>query len=69
MRGLRPLKGIGAEGVALDRYRGQSRTAMHASVAAARWEGLLYGVTQGISVAFLAAVALIAGQRALSTAR
>lgn len=66
VRGLRPLKGIGAEAVALDRYRGRSRTAMHASVAAARWEGLLYGVTQGISIAFLAAVALIAGHRALS---
>ena len=49
VRGLRPLKGIGAERVALDRYRVRSRSAMHASVAAARWEGVLYGVTQGIA--------------------
>ena len=39
---------------------------MRASVAAARWEGLLYGVTPGASsVGFLALVALVAGQRAL----
>lgn len=68
VRGLRPLKGIGAERVALDRYRAQSRDAMRASVAAARWEGVLYGVTNGLGVAFLAAVALLAGQRALDGA-
>ncbi|GAB2452713.1 ABC transporter ATP-binding protein [Nocardioides hungaricus] len=66
MRGLRPLKGIGAERVAHRRYRAESRDAMRASVAAARWEGLLYGTTDGLSLAFLAAVALLAGQRALS---
>ena len=66
VRGLRPLKGIGAEAVAHRRYRAQSRDAMRASVSAARWEGVLYGSTDGLSLAFLAAVALIAGQRALS---
>jgi putative ABC transport system ATP-binding protein len=66
VRGLRPLKGIGAEAVAHRRYRAQSRDAMRASVSAARWEGLLYGVTDGLGIAFLAAVALLAGQRALS---
>ncbi|GAB6985571.1 ABC transporter transmembrane domain-containing protein [Nocardioides pyridinolyticus] len=66
VRGLRPLKGIGAEAVAHRRYRGQSRDAMRASVSAARWEGVLYGSTYGLSLAFLAAVALIAGQRALA---
>lgn len=65
VRGLRPLKGIGAERTAHGRYREQSREAMRASIAAARWEGLLYGVTQALSVAFLAVVALVAGQRAL----
>jgi putative ABC transport system ATP-binding protein len=65
VRGLRPLKGIGAEDVALDRYRAQRRDAMHASVAAARWEGALYGVTQGLSGVFLAVVALVAGLRAV----
>ncbi len=65
IRGLRPLKGIGAEDVAMARYRTQSQQAALTSVAAARWEGLLYGVTQGLSGAFLAAVALVAGLRAL----
>src|SRR6478609_9330825 len=65
VRGLRPLKGIGAEAVAHRRYQRQSREAMRASIAAARWEGLLYGLTNLLSVAFLAAVALVAGQRAL----
>lgn len=66
VRGLRPLKGIGAERVAHKRYRRESREAMRASIAAARWEGVLYGITEGLSIAFLAAVALIAGQRALA---
>lgn len=66
VRGLRPLKGIGGEDVAHGRYRTQSREAMGASVRAARWEGALYGSTDGLSIAFLAAVALIAGQRALA---
>lgn len=65
VRGLRPLKGIGAETVAHRRYRQHSRGAMQASIAAARWEGLLYGLTNLLSMAFLAAVALVAGQRAL----
>ncbi len=65
VRGLRPLKGIGAERTAHERYRRQSRQAMGASIAAARWEGLLYGLTQMLSVGFLAVVALVAGQRAL----
>ncbi|QWF20150.1 ABC transporter ATP-binding protein/permease [Nocardioides sp. LMS-CY] len=65
VRGLRPLKGIGAERVAHARYRRQSQDAMGASIAAARWEGLLYGLTSGLSLAFLAVVALVAGHRAL----
>jgi putative ABC transport system ATP-binding protein len=68
VRGLRPLKGIGAEDEANARYRTQSREAMGASIAAARWEGLLYGVTNALSVAFLAVVALVAGHRALGGA-
>jgi putative ABC transport system ATP-binding protein len=38
---------------------------MRASVAVARWEGALYGVTSGLSGAFLAVVALVAGLRAV----
>ncbi|WP_205474350.1 ABC transporter ATP-binding protein [Nocardioides sp. SYSU D00038] len=65
VRGLRPLKGIGAEDEAVRRYRATSRDAVRASVAAAGWQGALYGVTLAISGAFLALVALLAGSRAL----
>ena len=63
--GLRPLKGIAAEDAAMKRYRRQSTDAARAAVSAARWEGVLYGVTQGLSGLFLAAVAVLAGLRAL----
>lgn len=65
VRGARPLKGIGAEEVALDRYRLQSRQAATASMGAARWEGLMHGMTSGLSGVFLAVVALVAGVRAV----
>ncbi|MCD4532822.1 ABC transporter ATP-binding protein/permease [Nocardioides sp. cx-169] len=66
VRGLRPLKGIGAEGAAVDRFRTASRQAARASVAAARWEGAMYGLTRWLSGLFLVVVALIASHRALS---
>ncbi|WP_052337197.1 ABC transporter transmembrane domain-containing protein [Nocardioides alkalitolerans] len=59
--GLRPLKGVAAEDVALSRYRVASGEAARAGVATARSEGLLYGVTAGASMVFLAVVALLAG--------
>ena len=65
LRGLRPLKGIHAEQVALSRYRTTSRVAARASVRAGRWEGVLEGSTLGLSGLFLAVVALLAGFRAL----
>ncbi|MDF1602009.1 ABC transporter ATP-binding protein [Nocardioides sp. YIM 152315] len=65
VRGLRPLKGIGAERVAHGRYRVQSRDAMAASIGAARSEGVLYGLTSALSVGFLAVVALVAGRQAV----
>ncbi|WP_127479023.1 ABC transporter ATP-binding protein [Nocardioides pantholopis] len=65
VRGLRPLKGIGAEDAALERYRTQSQRAAVASVGAARWEGLMQGMTVGLSGVFLAVVALVAGLRAV----
>ncbi|WP_121253436.1 ABC transporter transmembrane domain-containing protein [Nocardioides ferulae] len=65
VRGLRPLKGIGAEDHALARYRRQSRQAADASIGAAGWEGAVQGLTAGLSGLFLAAVALVAGLRAL----
>ncbi len=65
VQGLRPLKGIGAEDAAVARFRTASREAATASVAAARWEGVMYGVTRWLSGGFLVAVALVASQRAL----
>lgn len=65
VRGLRTLKGIRGEDVALSRYRVESRKAVGEAVGAARWEGALFGVTDALSVLFLAAVALVAGTRAL----
>ncbi|MDF9714972.1 MULTISPECIES: ABC transporter ATP-binding protein [unclassified Nocardioides] len=63
--GLRPLKGIGGEAVALARYRAASGEAARAGVATARSEGLLYGATAGAAMLFLAVVALLAGLRAV----
>ncbi|GAA1903760.1 ABC transporter ATP-binding protein [Nocardioides lentus] len=65
VRGVRPLRGIRAEDVVLGRYRRSSRAAADAGVAAARSEGLVYGVATGLSGLFLAGVALLAGARAL----
>ena len=66
VRGLRPLKGIGGEDVAVQRYRRASAVARDASVGAARSFGTLFGLTTGLSGLFLAAVALLAGHRALA---
>lgn len=66
IRGIRPLKGIGGVEVALERYRRESRTAAHTSVAAAGWAGLLTGITSAGSGVFLAVIAVVAGLRTLS---
>lgn len=66
VRGLRPLKGIGGEDVAVARYRQASGVAREASVRAARSFGVLFGMTSGLSGIFLAVVALLAGLRALA---
>ncbi|GAB3260847.1 ABC transporter ATP-binding protein [Alteromonas gracilis] len=66
LRGLRPLQGIGGQDVALARYRVLSRRAAGDGVRAARWEGALHGLTGGLALAFLAAVAWLAGTRALA---
>ncbi|RYJ00993.1 MAG: ABC transporter ATP-binding protein, partial [Actinomycetales bacterium] len=65
LHGLRPLKGIGGEDVAFGRYRSVSRRAQHDTVAVARSWGYLGGLTTVLSGLLLAAVALVAGQRAL----
>lgn len=66
VHGIRSLKGIGAERVAVDRYRTLSRTAQHASVRTATSYGRLYGVSTALNGVFLAVVALLAGRLAAS---
>ncbi len=65
VKGLRPLKGVGAEDVATDRYRGHSAVARDASIRTARSVGYMYGLTATLSGLFLALVAYLAGSRAL----
>jgi putative ABC transport system ATP-binding protein len=65
VKGLRPLKGVGAEDVATSRYRGHSATARDASIRTARSVGYMYGLTATLSGLFLALVAYLAGTRAL----
>ncbi|MGJ9421101.1 ABC transporter transmembrane domain-containing protein [Aeromicrobium sp. CF3.5] len=66
VQGLRPLKGIGGEHVAVARYRRSSGEAARATVGLARSWGYLAGLTTGLSGLLLAAVVLLAGTRALS---
>ena len=65
VQGLRPLKGIGGEDVALGRYRVASLRARDDTIAVARSWGYLTGLTTGLSGLLLAAVTIVAGQRAL----
>lgn len=65
VKGLRPLKGVGAEDVATTRYRGHSASARDASIRAARSAGYMYGLTASLSGLFLALVAYLAGTRAI----
>ncbi len=66
LRGLRPVKGLHAEDRAVARYRTASHEAGRTAAVAARWEGVLDGTTQLFGGLFLAAVALLAGFRALN---
>ncbi|MFD1860481.1 ABC transporter ATP-binding protein [Aeromicrobium camelliae] len=68
MAGLRPLKGVGAEDIAIGRYRDASQAAQRASITMARAWGVLAGVSSGLSVLFLGVVAAVAGVRALDGA-
>lgn len=65
VKGLRPLKGVGAEDVAIDRYRDHSASARDASIRTARSVGHMYGTASTLSGLFLAVVAWLAGTRAL----
>jgi putative ABC transport system ATP-binding protein len=65
VRGLRVLKGIGAQDEAAARYRVRSRAARDAGIRLAGSHGILEGVSTALSGLFLAAVTLLAGSRAL----
>lgn len=65
VRGLRVLKGVGAEREAAARYREQSQVAKVAGVRVAESQALMTAITTGLSGLFLAGVTLLAGKRAL----
>jgi putative ABC transport system ATP-binding protein len=65
VQGLRPLKGIGGEDVALRRYRASSQAARRDTIGVARSWGYLLGMTSGLSGVLLALVTLMAGTLAL----
>lgn len=63
--GLRVLKGIGAQGAAVDRYRRTSRDSLAATLRAARAEAWQNGVVLALTGGFIALVALVGGRLAL----
>ncbi|GAA1855088.1 ABC transporter ATP-binding protein [Pseudonocardia ailaonensis] len=65
VRGVRVLKGIGAEEHARERYRRVSRRSLHATVATARAQGGYEGAVLALNGLFLALVALVGGLLAL----
>jgi putative ABC transport system ATP-binding protein len=65
VRGVRALRGIGAQDSAAATYRRSSRTALAASVRAATTNGVYQGVTAAASGLFLAGIAGFAGWRAV----
>lgn len=65
IKGLRVLKGIGAEDVASARYRLRSQEAKVAGIRTAKSFGAMKGMTTGLSGIFLTVVALLAGKRVL----
>jgi putative ABC transport system ATP-binding protein len=66
VRGLRVLKGIGAEDAAIDRYHGASRESLGATLRAARAEAAYDAATSIVTGAFLVLVALVAARLALA---
>lgn len=65
VRGMRVIKGVGAEDVASSRYRSRSAQARDASIRTATSEGAMVGLSTTLSGLFLAVVAALAGLRAL----
>jgi putative ABC transport system ATP-binding protein len=62
--GLRVLKGIGAEGAAVARYRRTSRESLSATLRAARAQAAHDGAILALTGVFIAAVALVGGRLA-----
>jgi putative ABC transport system ATP-binding protein len=63
--GLRPLRGIGAEQAAAQRYRTVSRDALAASIRAARTQGVYLGFSTALSALLAVGIAVLAGWFAL----
>ncbi len=63
--GLRPLRGIGAERAAAQRYRTVSRNALAASIRAARTQGVYLGFSTALSALLAVGIAVLAGWFAL----
>ena len=68
VHGLRVLQGLGVQTRARAHYRHRSRIALQAALVNARFSGLASGMVTAISAGMMAAVALVAGERALSGA-
>ncbi|WP_216205107.1 ABC transporter ATP-binding protein [Amycolatopsis aidingensis] len=68
VRGLRVLKGIGAEAAAVDRYRRTSRTSLAATLRAARAQAWHDGAILALTGVFIALVALVGGHLAIEGA-
>lgn len=66
VHGLRVLQGLGVQSRARIRYRQRSRVALDAALHNARFSGVSNGLTTAVSAVMLAAVVLIAAQRALA---
>ncbi|MEV6346488.1 ABC transporter ATP-binding protein [Actinoplanes sp. NPDC051851] len=64
--GLRPLRGIGAQDAAADRYRTVSRDALGATLRAARTQNVYQGVSTGLSTLLAGGIAIAAGWFALT---
>ena len=66
VRGLRVLKGLGAEDAATRRYRAVSVRARDRRIAAARWTGVTDGAVLALAGVLVVAVAWVGGRLALS---
>ena len=63
--GLRVLKGLGAQGAAVERYRRTSRISLAATLRSARAESWQTGLVLALTGGFIALIALVGGRLAL----